>query len=159
MSKEIFLSQGKIAVVDDEDFDKLIKFKWHYAKGYARHSCWVPGLNTSTSIWMHHVVLGICPDRKKVIDHINGNPLDNRKINLRIVTHQQNIFNKSPHRKSTSKYKGVYWYKARSKWCSKIMLDGRYRHIGYFESEREAALAYNKAAKELFGDCAKLNVV
>ncbi|MFE0595423.1 HNH endonuclease [Paenibacillus lactis] len=157
MAKEISLSKGKVAIVDDEDYGKLIKLKWHYNRGYARHSYWESG--TSKSIWMHHVILGVYPNRKLVVDHINGNPLDNRKINLRIVTQQQNLFNKSPSCKSTSKFKGVYWYKARSKWCSKIMLDGRYRHIGYFESEIEAALAYNKAARELFGDCAKLNVV
>lgn len=123
MPKEILLSQGKVAIVDDEDYEKLIKLKWHYdSNGYARHSSWIPGLNTSTSIMMHHFVLGISPGRKRVVDHINGDPLDNRRVNLRIVTQQQNIFNKSPSRKGTSKFKGVYWYKARSKWCSKIML-------------------------------------
>ena len=91
------------------------------------------------------------------VDHINGNRLDNRKENLRLATPQQNQMNRKSHRNSTSKYKGVSWDKSRNKWRALIMIDNKYKHIGRYQDEREAALAYDKAARELFGEYAHLN--
>lgn len=152
--KEISLSQGKMAIVDSEDYDRLLTYKWHFYDGYARRSQWVSGDRTSKGIYMHHEILGVTPGGKFVVDHINGNSLDNRKENLRVVTQQQNLFNSRPHRKALSKYKGVSWHKPRGKWRAKIMLNGRSHHIGYFCTEIDAALAYNEYAQKMFGEYA-----
>lgn len=77
--------------------------------------------------------------------------------NVRWVTHQQNSMNTASRKNTSSKYKGVYWNKGKDKWCTGIMKDGKKKHIGYFTSEDDAALAYNEAAKELFGEYANLN--
>lgn len=157
MSKEIQLANNRgFAIVDDQDYDRLIQFKWHNQEGYAKHSQWLNG--TCVGIQMHNVVLGFAPSKDRVVDHINGNSLDNRRENLRIVTQQQNMFNRTKLAKGgTSKYKGVYWNKQRGMWRAKITLDYRTRHLGYFESETEAAIAYDNEATILFGECAKLN--
>jgi len=99
-----------------------------------------------------------------LVDHINGNRLDNRKSNLRFVTNQQNIFNSQKRQLiisggNPSKYKGVTWMTDRNKWRSRITLDGREFHLGVFESEQEAALAYNKAAIKFYGEYANLNKI
>ena len=104
---------------------------------------------------IHHPELRGNP--KLYIDHINGNPLDNRKENLRLVTPQQNTMNKRSYKNSTSKYKGVYWDKKYNKWRTRITIDNKKKHIGYYQDEREAALAYDKEAKKLFGEYAHLN--
>ena len=94
-----------------------------------------------------------------VIDHINSNSLDNRLQNLRLVTTQQNLFNKQPSVGGSSKYKGVSWIKSRKKWKSQIKLDGKTTNIGMFASEEDAKEAYDKKAKELFGKYAYLNSI
>ena len=102
------------------------------------------------------------PPKGYVVDHINGNKLDNRKQNLRFVTQQQNCFNskrKKPHpnSKNPSHYKGVSWRNDRNKWRSTITKDGKRIYLGLFENAQDAALAYNKAAKKYHGKYAKLN--
>ena len=94
-----------------------------------------------------------CPD-DLVVDHINGNTLDNRKLNLRQCTHQQNMMNAVKKRKSLSKFKGVF--RNGNSWGARIGNGGRI-HIGSFKTEEEAAKAYNEKALELFGEFAKLN--
>ncbi|MBB6677499.1 HNH endonuclease [Cohnella lubricantis] len=104
---------------------------------------------------MHREVLN-APDGFEV-DHINGNTLDNRKSNLRIVTHQRNMHNVSSHGDSSSQYRGVFWNKQKLKWTAQICLDGKRRHIGHFVNELDAARAYNQEAIRLFGQYARLN--
>jgi hypothetical protein len=164
--KEIPLSKGKVALVDDEDYEWLIRWKWHYGcatendnkSGYAMHDNGKHGkLGNKRSIRMHHIVLG-CESNIE-IDHIDGNTLNNQKYNLRPVTHQQNSFNRKPNRNHSSKYKGVVWSKQHGKWRSRIRINQQLKHLGYFTDENEAALAYNKAAFELFGEYARLNQI
>jgi hypothetical protein len=88
------------------------------------------------------------------VDHINGNKLDNRKSNLRIVTNQENCFNSS---RKTGKYKGVSYVKSRGKWLAQIMKDYKNYFIGYYDTDYAAAVAYDKRALELFGTHARLN--
>ena len=104
---------------------------------------------------IHHPELRDNPNLQ--VDHINGNRLDNRKENLRLVTPQQNNMNRKPLKNSTSKYKGVFWDKNRNKWLVLIMIGDKSRYLGRYQDEREAALAYDKAAKKLFGEYAHLN--
>ena len=93
------------------------------------------------------------------IDHINRDYTDNRIENLRLATPSENIRNSKPHTDSTSKYLGVNWYKSTNKWRSCIRYNGQNIHLGYFNSEEEAALAYNKKAKEAYGEFANLNII
>jgi len=105
---------------------------------------------------MHRQIMN--PPEGMVVDHINNNGLDNRKANLRIVTHRQNCLNSRPKIKNTtSRYKGVCWEKESKKWRALITHKGRRISIGRFKNEIDAAFAYDKVAKELNGQYAWLN--
>jgi len=94
------------------------------------------------------------------VDHINGNGLDNRKCNLRLATSSQNKRNqRKQRRKTSSKYKGVYWHKRDKVWVVRIQAEGKEKYIGSYKTEQEAALAYNEAALKYHGEYAKLNEV
>lgn len=154
---EIPLTQGKIAIVDDADYERLRIYHWSCCKtGYAMRGFRENG--KKVYLKMHHAILGK-PPRGYVVDHINGNRLDNRRGNLRFVTYQQNSFNTHKHQveNGTSRFKGVSYMKNKRKWRSRIMIGGKEKHIGLYSTEKEAALAYNEAAKSYFGDYAKLN--
>lgn len=149
--KEIQLTRGAVAIVDDEDCEWLSAYKWYLSGDYALRSQKING--KYTSVRMHRQIMGIDGLIDTVqIDHINGNGLDNRRCNLRLCTAQGNARNKRPNKKASSIYKGVYWHVRMQKWQSHLTCDGKIIHIGYFKSEIEAALAYNKKAKALFGE-------
>ena len=92
-------------------------------------------------------------------DHINQDKLDNRRCNLRIVTPSINAINSKRRRNGTSKYKGVFLKKAEGKWCAVICVNYKKKYLGYYESEDEAGMAYNKAAKKYYGNYATLNQI
>ena len=94
-----------------------------------------------------------------LVDHIDQNRLNNNPCNLRLATHQQQQCNKTAKKNSTSNYKGVSWHKPLSKWRASICVNKKRMHIGYYLTEKEAALAYNKKAEELHGPFAFLNHV
>lgn len=149
--KEIQLTQGKIALVDDEDFDLINSFHWRYAiingKTYAQQiKC------PSPQQLMHRLILGAIPGQ--FVDHINGNGLDNRRSNLRFCTHMENMRNRKKSKNGTSQYKGVYL--EHGKWRARIMAGFR-KSLGLFTNEKEAAMAYDIAAKSLHGHFARLN--
>jgi hypothetical protein len=151
--KEIELTKGKVAFVDDDDFEKLTKVSWYYnTSGYA---CNKGGLSDKV-VYMHRFIMN-CPD-DMIVDHIDGNKLNNQKENLRIVTYSQNHMNRKVKRKGcSSKYKGVSLDKRCGKWRAYIKKDGKYIHIGNFDNEIDAAKAYDEKALELFGEYASLN--
>lgn len=156
MVKEIKLTKGMVAIVDDDDYERLSKFGWFYHKnGYAMRSYKIDG--NSKKSRMHREVL-MAPKGKDV-DHINGNKLDNRKSNLRIATRSQNNANSKLSSHNNSGYRGVGWMPARNKWRARIQINGKGIHLGLFETIEEAALAYNAAARKYFGEFAKLNVI
>ena len=96
----------------------------------------------------------------ELVDHINGNGLDNRRANLRVCTHQQNIFNQQKRKdKCSSKYKGVCWSKRNKSWLAQIRFNYKLIYLGYYKNEDDAGLAYNEKAKELFGEFARLNII
>lgn len=157
--KEIVLTQGKVTLVDDEDYDWLNQFKWYVIRPYKiyyaqRHL--KRKENQRQHQYMHRLIMNA--QLGQAIDHVNCDGLDNRKVNLRFATPSQNNGNWYKYAGS-SVYKGVYWYKQTHKWRANINKDRRHLHLGYFDDEREAARAYDKAALELYGEYARLNNV
>lgn len=106
---------------------------------------------------MHRIVMNA--GKGKVIDHINGNGLDNQKKNLRECTHAENCKNMGQYASNTSGYKGVSWNKCRGMWQAYIKDNGKQRHLGYFPDVIQAAKAYNKASKKYYGKFGKPNVI
>jgi len=160
MAKEIFLTQDKVTIVDNEDYDYLMQWKWQFHNGYARrtqHICMIGTKRIKKQVALHRVVLNN-PDGLQV-DHINGNKLDNRKENLRVCTCAENVRNRSVSSNNSSGFKGVCWDKRKNKWISSITADSKIFRLGCFASAIEAAKAYNIAAIELHGEFAKLNQI
>jgi hypothetical protein len=149
MAKIISLTRGKEAIVDDEDFEYLSKFKWCYCGG-ERQNYAIRGIS-NTTIRMHTEIMK--PPKGLVIDHINGNGLDNRKINLRICTISINLQNSKKHKNNASGFRGVIWNKRAKKW--QVSLCGE--HLGTCENIKEAALIYDTAAVLKYGALAKTN--
>jgi hypothetical protein len=151
--REIILAGGQIAKVDDDDFEKLKSYKYCLSShGYAQRNICVSGKWTTVS--MHRDVMGT---DKSLIDHIDGNPLNNTKENLRIANYQLNARNAKSKSGTVSKFKGVTYVKESNKWRVRICINGRNKQIGYFRDEIEAAKAYDDKAFELFGEFARLN--
>lgn len=151
--KEIPLTQGKVALIDDEDFELVSQYKWHAHKNknvfYARSS--MDGEN----ILLHRFILNT-PDGIE-IDHKDRDGLNCTRENMRLATHTQNNANRGMLRNNTSGYRGVRFYKASGSWQSAISVNAVHKHLGYFDSPIEAARAYDEAAHELFGEFAQLN--
>jgi hypothetical protein len=156
--KKIPLTKNKFALVDDEDYSVLIEHSWHtIATKNHFYAARRQGKN-GPYIYMHRFLLGLMPGDSRHVDHVNCNGLDNRRHNIRIITPQNNIRRKRKTTKSkSSKFKGVSWKQSHNKWEAFISLPKQHLFLGYFDSAKEAALAYDKAAKHHFGEFACLN--
>ncbi len=158
--KKIKLTQGQYALVDDEDFERVSQFKWYadWAKNiksfYARTSIKKEN-GKQADMKMHRFIMSC--SRDKEIDHKNHNTLDNQKLNLRICTYRQNHMNRRSNRGTSSEYKGVCWHIPSKKWRARIMYNGEHISLGLYKNEIDAAIAYNRKAKKLFGEFAYLN--
>lgn len=150
--KEVLLTKGRRALVDDEDFEKVIGLKWHLSLS----GNGMPYALNSKAGGMHRFLMGAI--KGQYVDHVNGDGLDNQKDNLRICSLKENTRNKK-HFKSRSGYKGVVWHEEGHKWQAQIMVDYKCKYLGLFEKKEEAAKAYNEAAKKYFGEFANLNPV
>jgi len=155
--KTITLTQGKVALVDDEDFEFLSQWKWSiqkkpHDKYYARTSIKING--KWRRVTMHRMILR--PQNGRITDHINNNGLDNRRCNLRCCNQSQNLQNRTnqPH---SSRFKGVSWVANRKRWLAAICVEGKRINLGRFIGEDEAAKAYDRAAKCHFGSFANTN--
>jgi len=158
--EEIQLTQNKVVLVDDDDFPRLSQHKWfaHYClstKDYYAVRNGSRKLSKRTLIWMHREIMKATKGQE--IDHINGNRLNNSKSNLRFCNHTQNMQNKQRKGIFSSQYKGVCWHKNHKIWEAKITYYKKQINLGYFKDEIQAAKAYDKKAKELFGEFACLN--
>ena len=155
--KEIELSQGKRALVDDEDYERLSRWKWSALRDgkrwYAVRS-YQDGKKRQLT-YMHRQIMGAQSEQQ--VDHRNMNGLDNRRENIRFCTNSQNHANTKKRAGCTSKFKGVYL--AAKKWRAQIYVHKKRYQLGYFDDEVEAARSYNDAATELFGEFARLNVL
>lgn len=157
--KQIPLTKGQFALVDDEDFEFVNKQKWYadscnetfYAR--ARPKKYGP------LIHMHRVILSVPNSCSIFVDHIDHNGLNNQKYNLRIATRSQNNANKKAIGKS--KYLGVFYKKESTfrPWYSRCLKNGVNKYLGSFKTEIEAAMAYNNAAFEIHGEFANLNII
>ena len=138
------------AVVDLDLFDKVKDRKWYLVKN--RNSNYAATCMNNTSVYMHHFLFG-----SGMFDHKNGNGLDNTRNNIRQCNHSLNAANIKKRKGTTSCFKGVCWNKKSEKWQAQIMVSKRNKRLGMFDDERDAALAYNLAAKLAFGDFAIMN--
>lgn len=154
--KEIQLTQGKVALVDDNIFDELNQFKWCAIKRphtyYACRHTRTADNKKRTLIYMHSVIAG-----GKDYDHKDRNGLNNQLNNLRQATYSQNSSNRERRKDNSSGFKGVYFEENRGKWRAIITVNHQRKHLGRFNNAVDAARAYDKAALELHGEFAKLN--
>jgi hypothetical protein len=150
---------GLVALVDDEDFDRVSAFKWFAfplpgsksGRHYAMRTFKLPD-GRGSSERMHQMVAGHTHP-----DHIDGDGLNNQRANLRRATSAQNGANRRSTVGSSSRFKGVTWHKRDGHWQASMKVDGRNRHLGSFSSEDEAARVYDAAALATWGEYAHLN--
>lgn len=155
-SRKIKLTKGYETIVDGDDFEWLNQWSWYYAHGYAVRTIY-DDKGKPYQLRMHRLIINT-PDGLDT-DHINGDKLDNQRHNLRPATRSQNVANTFVEKQNKSGYKGVSWKKTNKKWCAQIRVDNVVKHIGLFDNKKDAAKAYNKAAKKYFKEFAYLNEI
>lgn len=153
--REIPLTTGGVALVDDEDYDRVIEAGSWYAHqslntSYAKQNYRQDGGKYTTRS-MHNFVTGL-----RYVDHINGNGLDNRRVNLRPATASQNQANQRMRRDNRSGFRGVQ-HAPRGRWRALIVVRGKRISLGYYDAGEDAARAYDAAAQDAFGEYARLN--
>lgn len=154
--KEIKLSQGAFVLVDDEDFEWLNQWKWYVgSSGYAVRKFTINGVEEC--VLLHRQIMNCSKGDGKIIDHKDRNKLNCQRENLRFSTHQDNARNVKSSKNSSSNYLGVSWHSARGRWRATIFKDYKQIFAGYFDTQIEAALAYNAKAKIIHGEFANLN--
>ena len=131
--------------IDKEDVPLAMQYKWCLTKGHVSTSD-----DKNKTIYLHRLVMRLENFNGEVIDHIDGNPLNNRKSNLRICTQHQNVLNHRVARNNTSGVTGVTWDRNRNKWASQIVYNGKNHHLGRYENIEDAINARIKAELKLF---------
>lgn len=155
--KEIKLSQGLVAKVDNDDFEKLSKLNWYASRNrkyYARRHQMING--KKSKVYMHREIMGVT-ESNIFVDHIDGDGLNNTRANLRVASHSENLANVPKRNGTSSKYRGVNFKKSTGKWQAQIQHNNKLHWVGSFDDEVEAAKAFDKKAHEFFGDFATLN--
>lgn len=156
--KAIQVTGNFTTLVDDQDYEFLSQYRWCFTKTPRSHTVYARRfISKGVYALMHRDILGV--GKGEYVDHIDGNGLNNQRSNLRLCNQSANGGNSQKHRISSSRYKGVSYNARRKKWYAYICPNRTYVHLGVFMEEREAALAYNRAAVEYFGEFARLNEV
>jgi hypothetical protein len=171
--KEISLTRGKVALIDDEDFKYLNQWKWYAHKiGRTYYADCTQKINDHfIHVYMHRIIMK--PSKGMEIDHIDHNGLNNQKSNLRFCTHSQNMKNHSQHglkkfvgvscRALLQKYElkdgTIKYCKNKPRYRARIKNNGIIYFLGSYQTEEEAAIVYNKASKKLNGEFANLNII
>ena len=161
MTVAVPLTQGKVAIVDDEDADRVLAAGewtawWSGTRWYAARKVGVK--RNQRTVFLHRFLLGLSPDDPQV-DHVDGDGLNNQRSNLRLATDSQNHANMSKPKRAypqSSRFKGVTLVRGK-RWQAYIQVRGRRIHLGVFDTEEEAAAAYDAAAREHFGEFARTN--
>jgi hypothetical protein len=153
---EVTCRNGRVALVDDADGALVVQYQW---SAFKVHKCWYVCTETPRGrIYMHRLIMD-APEGMEV-DHISGNGLDNRRGNLRICTHAQNLANQRTQRRSKySPYKGVTFERRNGKWLAQTKVMQEHINLGRYDSDTDAAAVYNEAARLFFGDYARPNVL
>lgn len=153
MTKKIPLTQGKFALVDDEDYDYLNQWKWRFDGRYVVRTATISFKNRIT-IWMHRLIMGTSVN--ELCDHINHNTLDNQRLNLRNASTFQSAMNRRIHKNNKSGYKGVV-KRGNSSWRATVDFRGKHVFCHTFPSAIAAAKAYDENALKWHGEFADLN--
>ena len=142
-------NDGQEFIFDKEDYEKISKYTWYKNKnGYVLSNSYVDGKRKT--VHMHRLVMDV--DNEFVIDHINRNPSDNRKQNLRACTQNKNCINKSTRKNNKSGVVGVYYERSSGKWYAQISIEGKHMTLGAFDNKNDAINARRSAEEKYFGD-------
>lgn len=154
--KKIPLTQGKYALVDNKDYEYLVKWKWsatkHGRTWRVRRNVWKTEKIRRKCLTMHRVILGVENKKGFEIDHIDGNQLNNQRKNLRFCTHAENSKNRALNKNSKTGCKGVTWYKWTNRWVARITVNKKLITLGYFKTKELAKFAYNNASIKYHGE-------
>jgi hypothetical protein len=160
---------GITVLIDDQDAGIWNRFRWHanmldsrpdrvIKKKYIHAAVYLGmknGKQQLQTVYLHRLIMGAA--KGQTVDHINGNTLDNRRSNLRFATRSQQNMNKGVPSNNTSGFKGAYLDKRDQRWAASIWINGEKKSLGYHDAAEDAARAYDRAARELFGEFASLN--
>ena len=148
--KEIPLGNGLASMVSDEDYDRVVSDRWSFGKPYVKRTFRSDG--KFHTLYLHRVILNA--PKGMMVDHVNGDKLDNRRENLRLCTSKQNAYNKGLTTSNRSGFKGIHWDAERNRWRARICIDGKEKKLGRFLTAELAHKAYCEAALKYHGEFA-----
>jgi hypothetical protein len=153
--KEVEVRHGLVALIDDEDWEAVSVHDWRamFSNGRPYAYSLPRKYFGSHRLSMHRLIMQ--PMVGVEVDHVSGDTLDNRRANLRVASHAENMRNRKTHRNNTSGFKGVY--RAGERWRAQLCIDSKNVCIGRFDTAREAAEAYDRSARLHYGDFARTN--